>query len=73
MAEQDTWGLLRIKLVRSPIGYNIRQKRTVKALGLRRMQQVVVRPANPAVRGMLAKIPHLVQVEELTDSEDAQA
>ena len=73
MAEQNTWGMLRIKLVSSPIGYSIRQKRTVKALGLRRMQQVVVRPANPAVRGMLAKIPHLVQVKELTNSENSQA
>lgn len=56
---------LRITLVRSPIGYNIRQKRTVWALGLRHMQQVVERPDTPAVRGMLAKVSHLVRVEEL--------
>jgi large subunit ribosomal protein L30 len=56
---------LRITLVRSPIGYNIRQKRTVWALGLRHMQQVVERPDTPAVRGMVTKVAHLVQVEEI--------
>ncbi len=56
---------LRIKLVRSPIGYSIRQKHTVKALGLRRLNHVVERPDNPAVRGMVNKIPHLLQVEEI--------
>jgi large subunit ribosomal protein L30 len=56
--------LLRITLVRSPIGYPLRQKRTVRALGLRRMHQTVEHPDNPAIRGMLASIPHLLQVEE---------
>ena len=56
--------LLRITLVRSPIGYPQRQKRTVRALGLRRMQQTVEHPDNPAIRGMLASIPHLLRVEE---------
>ena len=56
--------LLRITLVRSPIGYPQRQKRTVRALGLRRMHQTVEHPDNPAIRGMLASIPHLLQVEE---------
>ena len=57
--------VLRITLVRSPIGYSVRQKRTVRALGLRKMNQVVERPDNPAVRGMVERIPHLVQVEEV--------
>lgn len=56
---------LRIKLVRSPIGYSIRQKRTVQALGLRKINHTVVRPDNPAVRGMVAKLAHLLQVEEI--------
>jgi large subunit ribosomal protein L30 len=56
--------LLRITLVRSPIGYPLRQKRTVRALGLRRMHQTVEHPDNPAIRGMLASIPHLLRVEE---------
>jgi large subunit ribosomal protein L30 len=57
--------MLRIKLVRSPIGYSIRQKRTVQALGLRKLQQVVERPDNPAVRGMVNRISHLLHVEEV--------
>lgn len=57
--------MLRIKLVRSAIGYSIRQKRTAQALGLRKLNQVVERPDNPAVRGMVNKIPHLLQVEEI--------
>jgi large subunit ribosomal protein L30 len=56
--------LLRITLVRSPIGFPLRQKRTVRALGLRRMHQTVEHPDNPAIRGMLASIPHLLRVEE---------
>ena len=56
--------ILRITLVRSPIGYSKRQKATVRALGLRRMHQTVEQPDTPAVRGMLAKVSHLVRVEE---------
>ncbi len=56
---------LRITLVRSPIGNSVRQKRTVLALGLRKIRQVVERPDNPAVRGMVDRIAHLVQVEEI--------
>lgn len=56
---------LRVKLVRSPIGYNIRQKRTVRALGLQKMNQVVEHPDNLAVRGMVAAVTHLVEVEEV--------
>jgi len=61
--------MLRIKLVRSPIGYSIRQKRTVKALGLRKLQQVVERPDNPAVRGMVNRISHLLHVEEVASAD----
>jgi len=63
--------MLRITLVRSPIGYSIRQKRTVKALGLRKLQQVVERPDNPAVRGMVNRISHLLRVEEVASADDA--
>jgi large subunit ribosomal protein L30 len=55
---------LRITLVKSPIGYSIRQKRTVKALGLRRLKQSVVQADTPVIRGMIAKVSHLVEVEE---------
>jgi large subunit ribosomal protein L30 len=56
---------LRVTLVRSPIGYSVRQKRTVEALGLRKMQQTVEHPDNPAVRGMVQRVIHLVEVEEV--------
>ena len=56
---------LRITLVKSPIGYNARQKRTARALGLRRLNSTVEHTDAPSVRGMIAKISHLVKVEEV--------
>ena len=58
-------GVLRITLVKSPTGYAQRQKRTVRALGLRRLNQTVERADTPVVRGMIAKVPHLLSVEEM--------
>jgi large subunit ribosomal protein L30 len=55
---------LTITLVKSPIGYSERQKRTVRALGLRKMMQSVEHSDSPAVRGMIAKVPHLLNVDE---------
>ena len=55
---------IRVTLVRSPIGYTKDQKATVKALGLRRMHQTVEQKDNPAVRGMIQKVSHLLKVEE---------
>ncbi len=57
--------MLRIKLIKSPIGYSERHKRTVKALGLHHMQQTVEQADTPVVRGMIAKVAHLVKVEEV--------
>jgi len=56
--------ILRVTLIRSPIGYDKRQKATVRALGLRHMHQTVQQSDTPAVRGMLAKVRHLVRIEE---------
>ena len=56
--------VIRITLVRSPIGYSKRQKATVKALGLRRMNQTVEQVDTPVLRGMIAKVSHLVEVDE---------
>ena len=53
-----------VTLVKSPIGYTKDQKKTVLALGLRRMHQTNEHKDPPAVRGMIQKIIHLVQVEE---------
>ena len=55
---------LRVTLVKSPIGYKKDQKATVRALGLRRMNQTVEHNDTPALRGMLNKISHLIKVEE---------
>jgi len=56
---------LRITLVKSPIGYSQRQRRTLRTLGLRHLNDVVEWPDTPVVRGMVAKVSHLVQVEEV--------
>ena len=56
---------LRITLRRSGIGYPERQKATLRALGLRRLNAAVVHDATPAVRGMVNKVTHLVEVEEV--------
>ena len=63
--------LLKITLVKSPIGYNSRQKETVKSLGLRRMRQSVLIGDGPHIRGMIYKVRHLVTVEEVEDNEVA--
>jgi large subunit ribosomal protein L30 len=55
---------LTVTLVKSPIGYPERQKRTVRALGLRKMMQSVEHSDTPVLRGMIAKIPHLLDVAE---------
>ena len=56
-------GRLRVKLVRSPIGYDRRQRETLRGLGLRRLQQTVEVRDEPAIQGMIDKVRHLVQVE----------
>ncbi len=54
---------LRVKLVKSPIGYPRRQRATLRGLGIRRMQHTVEVEDQPAVRGMIEKVKHLVEVE----------
>jgi large subunit ribosomal protein L30 len=55
---------LKITLVKSPIGYSQQQKGTVRALGLRRLSQTVSHEDSPAIRGMIEKVSHLLEVEE---------
>ena len=55
-------GKLRIKLVRSMIGAPEKHKRIVRGLGLRKLNQVVERPDTPSMRGMVAKVPHLLAI-----------
>jgi large subunit ribosomal protein L30 len=54
---------VRITYVRSAIGYNQSQKRTVQALGLRKLGETVEHTNSPAIRGMVDRIGHLVEVE----------
>ena len=56
--------VIRVTLVKSPIGYTYDQRATARALGLRRLHQTVEHNDNPALRGMIQKIIHLVQIEE---------
>ncbi len=55
---------LRITQVRSAIGCPADQKATVKALGLKRLNHTVEQADSPVIRGMIAKVQHLVKVEE---------
>ena len=55
---------LEITLVRSPIGYSKRQKATLKAMGLKKINQSVVQDDTEAIRGMINKVAHLVEVGE---------
>ena len=61
---QTSEKVIRVTLVRSPIGYTKDQRATARALGLRRMHQTVEHQDTPTLRGMIQKIGHLVQVEE---------
>ncbi len=56
---------LKITLVKSPIGAIPKQRATVEALGLRKLNKTVEMPDNSAVRGMIARVRHLVKVEEV--------
>lgn len=56
---------LRVTFSKSAIGYKKDQKATIAALGLRKLGQTVEHRDTPAIRGMIAKVAHLVQVEEV--------
>ena len=53
---------IHLKWVRSAICAPVQQKLVVKGLGFTRLNQVIERPDNPAIRGMVAKVPHLVEI-----------
>ncbi len=62
---------LRVTYSKSAIGYTVRQKATIKALGFTRLYQTVEHDDTPAVRGMIRKVNHLLTVEEVTTPEVA--
>ncbi len=55
---------LRIRWVRSAIGYPVAVRQTIRGLGLHRLHETVERPDTPAIRGMIHKVRHLVEVTE---------
>jgi len=63
MAKKETSKTLRVKQVKSGIGYPVRTKNTLKALGFRKVGDVVEHQANDALLGMLDKVSHLVEIE----------
>ena len=63
MADQKT-KTVRVTLVKSAIGYSVRHKKTVRALGFKKLHQTVEHVDSPSLRGMLMLVNHLVQIEE---------
>jgi large subunit ribosomal protein L30 len=63
-AKKSSAKMLKIQQVRSGIGFPRRQREVLRSLGLRRIRHVVERQDTPAIRGMVAKIEHLVQIVE---------
>ncbi len=57
-------GRIRVRWVRSAIGYNRRQRATIRGLGLKRLRQTVELEDTAAIRGMIRKVQHLVVVED---------
>jgi large subunit ribosomal protein L30 len=64
MSPEKNDATIRVRQIRSGIGFDRTQKATLKALGLGRLNRVRVFPDNPQVRGMIRKVSHLVAVEE---------
>jgi large subunit ribosomal protein L30 len=68
-AKKPAGNLLRITLLRSPIGETYHHKATIRALGLRHINQSVEQADTPQLRGMLSKVGHMVKVEAGTGKE----
>lgn len=58
----DSAGKLRLKYVRSVICTPVKHKKVVRGLGFTHLNQIIERPDTPAIRGMVAKVPHLVEI-----------
>ncbi len=62
MSAQKNKGTLRLKWVRSAIAAPVKHKKVIKGLGFTRLNQVIEREDSPAIRGMVGKVPHLVEL-----------
>jgi large subunit ribosomal protein L30 len=67
-----TGKMIRITQIHSAIGHEASQGRTLRALGLRKMHQAVVKEDTPVIRGMIFKIQHLLRVEEMPAQEQGE-
>jgi large subunit ribosomal protein L30 len=63
-SDKSSAGKIQLKWVRSAICAPVKHKRVVKGLGFTRLYQVIERPDTAAIRGMVAKVPHLVEIVE---------
>lgn len=57
-------GKIQITLKRSPVGRYWKQRRTLRALGLKRLHQTVEQEDSPQIRGMIKKVEHMIETEE---------
>jgi large subunit ribosomal protein L30 len=64
MATRKKSGTLKIRWVRSFIGCPRNMRETIRGMGFRRMNQLIERPDTPNIRGMIARVHHLVEIEE---------
>ena len=62
--EKQEGGTIKIQYYKSMIGYSKKQKAIVKSLGITKLNQTVTRPDNAAMRGIAAKIPHILRIVE---------
>lgn len=60
--KEETGGNITIQYYRSSIGFSKKQKEIVKALGITKLNQKVTRPDTPSMRGIVAKVPHLLRI-----------
>lgn len=61
-SEKENSGKIKIQYYRSVIGYSKKQKEVIKSLGMTKLNQTVERPDNHAMRGIVAKVPHLLRI-----------
>ena len=64
---------LKVQQKKSTIGCKANQRETLRSLGLKRIGDVVVKEDRPEIRGMIARVPHLITVETVTDAGEAQS
>jgi large subunit ribosomal protein L30 len=62
--EENGGNDIKIQYYRSVIGFSKKQKAVIKALGLTKLNQTVTRPDTPSMRGIVAKVPHLLRIVE---------